>query len=125
MLIKQVIASIFLLAFAMQTFNKSFVVYDYLKNTTSYAKNCENKAKPKMHCNGKCQMMKKLQQEEKKDQQDPDRKGENKLNVLSSKSFFTTVPFYRTKFVKREYPTFQSPKETKRSFEVFHPPSVA
>lgn len=109
----------------MQTFNRSFVVYDYLTNTGSYAKNCINKAKPKMHCNGKCQMIKKLQQEEKKDQQDPDRKGENKLNVLSSKSFFTTVPFYKTHFVKREYPIFQSPKETKRSFEVFHPPSVA
>lgn len=96
---------------------------DYKINTQAYAKNCINKAKPKMHCNGKCQMMKKLQQEEKKDQQDPDRKGENKLNVLSSKSFFTTVPFYKNYFVKKEYPTLTSPKETKRSFEIFHPPS--
>ena len=109
----------------MQTFNRSFVVCDYLKNTASYAKNCENKAKPKMRCNGKCQMMKKLQQEEKKDHQNPDRKGENKINVLSSKSFFTTVPYYKTHLVKRVYPIFQSPKETNRSFEVFHPPSVA
>ncbi len=108
----------------MQTFNKCFVVYDYLKNTAAYAKYCENKAKPKIHCNGKCQMMKKLKQEEKKDQQNPDRKGDNKLNVLSSKSFFATVPYYSTHFIKRVYPIFQSPKETKLSFEVFHPPSL-
>jgi len=112
-------------AFALQTFSRYVIMADYNINTQAYAKNCINKAKPKMHCNGKCQMMKKLQQEEKKDQQDPDRKGENKLNVLSSKSFFTTVPFYRIYFVKREYPTLLSPKETKRSFEIFHPPSVA
>lgn len=65
---------------------------DYYTNTSKYAKNCVNKAKPKMHCNGKCQMMKKLQEEEKKDQEKPERKGENKGEViLSSKSFFAIV----------------------------------
>lgn len=69
-------------------------------------------------------MMKKLQQEEKKDQENPERKGENKNEiVLSSKSFFTTVSNYRIHLTKRLYPTLQSPKETDRSFEVFHPPS--
>lgn len=77
-----------------------------------------------MHCNGKCQMMKKLQEEEKKDQENQERKSENKNGVvLSSKSFFTSVPNYSIQFIKRLYPTLQSPKETDRSFEVFHPPS--
>lgn len=117
------ISVILIAAFATQAFNKYFVMADYYTNTAAYAKNCINKAKPKMHCNGKCQMMKKLQQEEKKDQQDPDRKGENKLNVLSSKSFFTSVLFHKVHFVKRTYPILQVAKETKRSFEIFHPPS--
>lgn len=43
-----------------------------------------------MHCNGKCQMMKKLQEEEKKDSQAPERKSEYKADVLSSRSFFCT-----------------------------------
>ncbi len=107
----------------MQTFNKSFVVYDYLTNTGSYAKNCINKAKPKMHCNGKCQMMKKLQQEEKKDQQDPDRKGENKIYVLSSKSFFTTVPPFIFSASKISYPLLNGAKERKIAQSIFHPPS--
>ena len=123
MLVKQMISVILIAAFAIQAFNKYLVMADYYTNTAAYAKNCINKAKPKMHCNGKCQMMKKLQQEEKKDQQDPDRKGENKLNVLSSKSFFTSVPFHKIHFVKRTYPILQVAKETNRSFEIFHPPS--
>jgi hypothetical protein len=121
---RHITAIIFFAAFLAQTFSKSFVMADYYTNTSKYAKNCENKAKPKMHCNGKCQMMKKLQQEEKKDQENPERKGENKNEiVLSSKSFFTTVSNYRIHLTKRLYPTLQSPKETDRSFEVFHPPS--
>jgi predicted small secreted protein len=120
---KQIIALIMIAAFAMQTLSHYVIITHYNISTETYAKNCINKAKPEMRCNGKCQMMKKLQNEEKKDQQDPDRKGENKLNVLSSKSFFTTVSFYKNFFIKIEYPTLMPPKETKRSFEIFHPPS--
>ena len=111
-------------AFAMQTFSHYVIMADYNINTQSYAKNCVNKAKPKIHCNGKCQMMKKLQQEEKKDQENPNRKGENKNEIiLSTKSFYITVPNYNIHFIKKVYPTLKSPKETDRSFEVFHPPS--
>lgn len=69
-------------------------------------------------------MMKKLQEEEKKDQQNQERKSENKNEILlSSKSFFTAIPNHSIYFIKRLYSTLQSPKETDRSFEVFHPPS--
>jgi hypothetical protein len=122
-LIKPIIAFFFLLAFATLAFNKYFVMADYQINTAAYAKNCINKAKPRMHCNGKCQMIKKIQQEEKKDQQDPDRKGENKFNILLSKTFLTIVPFCGTHFIKKRYPISPAAKETKRSFEIFHPPS--
>lgn len=122
-LFKQTITIIFLLAFATQVFNRYFVMADYYVNTAAYAKNCINKAKPKMHCNGKCQMMKKMQEEEKKEQQDSNKKTENDVNVLSSKSFFATVPFSKKYFVKKTYPILPAPKETKRSFEIFHPPS--
>ncbi len=38
---------ILLLAFVAQTFSKTFIVAGYYANTAAYAKNCENKAKPK------------------------------------------------------------------------------
>lgn len=50
----------------IQAFSKWMVVVEYNLNKDFIAKNlCLNKARPKMHCNGKCQMMKKLAEEEK------------------------------------------------------------
>jgi len=50
-----------------------------------YAKNCENKAFPAMHCNGKCQLMKKLRQEQKDDQDNRERliNGKNEVVFFS------------------------------------------
>jgi len=117
-------AWIFLAALIAQTFSSSFVVADYYTDTSRYAKNCVNKARPKMHCNGKCQMMKKLQEEEKKDQENPERKSENKNEViLSTKSFFATVPtrFLINSKLKKLLPTSDG-YATDRSLDVFHPP---
>ena len=86
------LTTIFLLtAFAAQTFQQGFTVLDYYINTTSFAKNCENKARPILHCNGKCQMMKKLKEEEKKDQQIPERKLDNKTEVVYFKSCYPSL----------------------------------
>jgi hypothetical protein len=67
-----------------QTFSRFFIVVDYQLNKDYIAKNlCINKDKPKMQCNGKCHMMKKLAQEEKKDQENPERRSENKFEAIS------------------------------------------
>lgn len=96
---------------------------DYFANTTAYAKNCVNKAKPKLHCNGKCQMMKKIQQEEKKNQQIPERKSETNdlvfftgYDYLNPEIFYTRVP----KPVSFE----RGLSPTDRSFDFFHPPQT-
>jgi len=117
-------ALIFLLAFAMQTFSRAFIVLDYFANTKAFAKNCENKARPKMHCNGKCQMMKKLKQEEKKDEQLPERKGENKNEILSTRSFFADIPANSSTEITVIHNSISSGKETKMPRSVFHPPGV-
>lgn len=63
---KFVLAPIFILLILIQTFSKWAVVVEYNLNKNYIAKNlCINKAKPKLHCRGKCQMMKKLAEEEK------------------------------------------------------------
>ena len=120
---KLITASAILLAFVIQTFSGQFIELNYYLNTAAFAKNCENKAKPKMHCNGKCQMMKKLQQEEKKDQQNPERKSENKSEVLSSKSFFCSLEHFSI-LIQNSYSTTDAATIVDRAFSIFHPPQI-
>jgi len=123
-MLKKLAAVVLLFAFVTQAFSGGFVLVNYYTNTAAFAKNCENKAKPKMHCNGKCQMMKKMQQEEKQDQQNPERKSVTKIEVLSSKSFFTSsatalsILSSRAATVEKRYPL------TNISYAFFHPPQV-
>lgn len=98
-------------------------MFDYFNNRYAYELNCINKAKPKLHCHGKCQMMKKISQEEKKDQQNPDRRGENKYElVFSSKSFFPEIS-HPELMLNNCYPGFISSKLSPGApSDLFHPP---
>jgi hypothetical protein len=120
-LYKQVVALIFLGAFFAQTFSKTIIVTGYYANTKAYAKNCENKSKPHMHCNGKCQMIKKLKQEENNDKQNPDRKADNKNEVLSSRSYFPSIDAIVMQ-CDNEYPAFENSVIIHRTLNIFHPP---
>ena len=120
---KQSAAIFLLIAFVAQTFSNGFVMLDYYINKVAFAKNCVNKARPAMHCNGKCQMMKKLQEEEKKDQQMPERKLEKRMELLSSNSFCYSFEFLlilptNAKRLQQPYPL----KDISYSF--FHPPQA-
>lgn len=113
-----------LLAFLAQLLSRPFIMADYYINTAAYAKNCENKAKPKLHCNGKCQMMKKLKQEENKDKQNPERKADNKEEVLSANSFYTTLaPKFQVK-IEVTYPVSAGDKAVDMPRSIFHPPGA-
>ncbi|MBL0134994.1 MAG: hypothetical protein IPP79_13920 [Chitinophagaceae bacterium] len=123
MLFKRTISFLLLLAFAASTFSRVFVVADYYTNTSAYAKDCINKAKPKLQCNGKCQMMKRLQQEDNKDQQNPDRKMENKGGVdISSKSFFSAYLSNPYSIIDTFYSIHQAGAPVEYSNTIFHPP---
>lgn len=124
-MLKLITAIVFLLAFASQTFYKAFIIFDYAANTKAYTKNCVNKARPKMHCNGKCQMMKKLEEEERKDAQNAERKSENKNeNIVSSKSFFITTTSLSIQQLVIAYPYLNAGKEIKMPRSCFHPPTA-
>lgn len=79
-----------LIAFAAQTFSGAFIQLGYAVNPEAFAKYCVNKAKPKLHCNGKCQMMKKMKEEEKKEQESLELKT-IKAQSISSKSFYPSL----------------------------------
>ena len=72
-------------------------------------------------------MMKKLQQEEKKDQENPERKAENKNEiVLSSKSFAPSVTKYSSieTILKLQYPKIAISYSYNCTNSIFHPPKV-
>jgi hypothetical protein len=118
---RQLTAFILLFALVAQTFNKAIVVSSYYSNTAAYAKNCENKAKPKLQCNGKCQMMKKLKEEEKKEQKNNSKQSQDE--VLSSKSFFASVHF-KQQTTTNEFSIYHSGSAIDRASDFFHPPSI-
>ena len=123
-MIKSLTVTMLLLAFASQTFYKAFIVFDYVANTKAYARYCENKNRPKLHCNGKCQMMKKIKEEEKKEAQNSERKSENKNeNILQLKNFQAIFQFIYAENTKLTYPEYRSGSIIKMPRSYFHPPS--
>ena len=68
------VALLLIAVFLMQTFNRYFIVADYYTRTKAYTSICENQNKPQVHCNGRCQLLKRLKQEDAKDRHNPNRK---------------------------------------------------
>ncbi|HTM92292.1 MAG TPA: hypothetical protein VL095_07740 [Flavisolibacter sp.] len=63
---KLILVPILAMLILTQTFSKWLVVLEYNLNKDYIAQTlCVNKAKPKLNCHGKCQMMKRLVEEEK------------------------------------------------------------
>jgi len=112
--------------FFAQTFSNVIIMADYYINTKVFAQNCENKDKPWMHCNGKCQVRKKIQQEDRKDQENPERKAENKNElVLSSKSFFANAAsLAQIAFNTKNITPLSIGNSIDRHFDIFHPPQA-
>lgn len=121
---RKVIAMILLFAFVAQMFDKSIIVIDYYFNKASYLRNCENRYRPQLHCNGKCQMMKKMKEEEKKEQREVERRlGINE--VVSSKSFFFSITERKFTLLIPSHFSLYNEHPVDRSYFIFHPPQAA
>jgi hypothetical protein len=121
---KQTAAFFLIVAFTIQMFSSGFVMFSYYTNTAAFAKDCVNKATPKMHCNGKCQVMKKLKEQEKKDQQVPERKQENKTEPLSSKSFFYSLENNFSAIAPKAVSAHKNAPLNDIAYSFFHPPQA-
>ena len=78
-----------------------------------------------MHCNGECQMIKKLQQEDSKDQQNPERKGDDKSEIVFYiRSSFASVPVYNDTRKLLPYAVVSTATTTDRSIGIFRPPQA-
>jgi hypothetical protein len=117
---------IFLIFLFTQTFSKWLIVAEFRLNQDFIAKNlCINRSKPKLHCNGKCQLMKKLAAEEEQSTM-----GNNaqtvkitgglfmqKAPVIALAALLPGQPAYNQVFIMHES---NSPVRS-----VFHPPCTA
>lgn len=124
-MVKQLSAAFLLLAFMVQVLSSPFIVLDYYVNTDTYAVNCENKSRPELHCNGKCQMAKELKKQEDKDQQHPVSDGSDRPgSSLFFKADFTAVPVIVFPDLSMDFPVSHNFYTKDISLPVFHPPAA-
>jgi hypothetical protein len=87
---------------------------------------CINRAKPKLHCNGKCQLMKKLKQVEKEEQKQLPQGLKEKLEVIYIQeitNFKFSTDFDATE-EKLKYNHTNSQVYSKYHLDIFHPPQL-
>lgn len=100
-------------------------VLDYMANYEYIAKElCINKAKPQMHCNGKCHLMKQLAQSS---ETEKPVQNDKKISVFESEWFYTAT-FYLEIYKKPKFVTTKNTYIYKNlyqhlfGFDFFHPP---
>ena len=75
-------ATILILLIMTQTFSKWMLILNYQVNKNYIAaKLCENKARPQLHCNGQCLLMKKMKAAEEKESAPVNSGGTFKVNL--------------------------------------------
>jgi hypothetical protein len=123
--VRKIATAILLLVLAGQAFDQGFFYLGYYMNRTVYLKNCVNKMRPQMHCNGKCLLMKKIEEQEKKErQQFPEMKMAAKSEIISSKSFYPATVLLMLAETKMEYLVHTIGAPVDQSAFIFHPPSA-
>jgi hypothetical protein len=118
-------ATILVLLVLTQVFSKWLLVAEYAVNKEFIAKNlCENKAKPKLKCHGKCQLMKKMAAE-------TENKNSDSGNGTVKSSLPEVLPFQDLSFISVMKPSavrishntlYLLKSYTAPSTSVFHPP---
>ena len=122
---RQLLAAVLMLAFTVQTFNQGLIVFGFYANQDAIAnKLCVNKAKPKMLCHGKCQLMKKLQEEEKKDKENSERKIDNKSEIFFINDAYASVNYETVYNTGSNFPLYNEPLINIYLIDIFHPPQL-
>lgn len=105
------------------SFSKGIIWLDYQLNKDFISQNlCINKSKPKLHCNGKCQLTKKMAEEEKEDTPAPFQKVKSGFSETEVPACVHLDRF--VKEIKTEHNNFLPRSSyTAPVFPVFHPPA--
>lgn len=117
------IAAILLFSFFLQCFQKGIIVVNYLVDKADHARSCENKFRPEINCHGKCVMMKKLAAEENKQQENPELKLENKMEIFQPSANYASLTVHRL-YSTRQIPRNCACAPGDWSDDFFHPPCL-
>ena len=121
---KSIIALLLASVFIFQSAGKLIVIANYSINKEYISKNfCENKAKPKLHCNGKCHLKKELQKEDKKENTPSNNVKEKQEIQYYSETNSITICFFTKEETKWNIYHINS-DYNKHLFSVFHPPQA-
>lgn len=121
---RQYISILLLLAFTAGTFSEGFLLLSYYSNRAAYVSACENKSRPQLHCNGKCQFMKKWKQHENSNGAGSERKETAKMQKdATCMNAGDATPHYST--IRRYYTYNSDSKPVDRSFALLRPPQPA
>ena len=120
---RQLTVILLLIGFSAQSFNLGWLVLDYSANKSSYQRHCENKSKPMMLCHGKCQMYKKLKSEHQKEEQFPESKGGNKINVVCSMPDVQIPLLSPADAVRVNFPLYDQSFPVPATIDIFQPPA--
>jgi hypothetical protein len=125
MFFRRTAAFLLLLVFFAQAFSRYLLVADYFVNTAAYTENCVNKDRPWMHCNGRCQLCKRLhQQDGAQDKQTPERRSGNLgyETFFSASSFIDFNALHLVVMVSLSYHELPVGKPIGMPRHLFHPP---
>jgi len=107
----------------VRSLSSGIIVLSYYTNTAAYERYCVNKAHPELHCNGKCQMAKKIRAEQERDQKDPLKSFRLSELVISDQHFFPHIDCvcFPEPVAARIFPWSIGQEQT-MSYGFFHPP---
>ncbi len=113
-------------ALLVQSMSKGIIVLSYFTNKQAYERYCVNKARPQLHCDGKCQVAKKIKAEEERDQKDPLKGASFSEVVLIHQDHFIRIqPLFIAAVNRAGLFPFTMGYTIDRSRSCFHPPNIA
>jgi hypothetical protein len=117
---------LFLVAVAAQTFSKGVVVLYFNMNQQVIAATlCENRAKPRSSCNGKCHLKKQLAQEEEQQNSPYSSGSKEKFEVLLyAEPKNDAARDHKGTVIPRQFPPYSAPLSAGMLPGVFHPPQA-
>jgi hypothetical protein len=119
----QLVVTVVLFAMMLQCFSKMIVVADFYANRDYIARNlCINRFNTAVHCEGRCQLDKRILQEE-KSSGDKEVRQEKFNEVLSSRSYFATAEAPVVAVFDRVYAVAPVSHPIDRPLSIFHPPA--
>ena len=125
---KNIVVIFLSLLIFLQPFSKVWIYVSFKINQDYIAKNlCENIAEPKMLCNGKCQLMKKLKQADKEEQKQLPQTLKDKSEVLYCHNLTNSSICRQIYFADKKQSFFDYKFQYSSSYHtnIFRPPKIS